>query len=151
MHEDAQAFINHLREANVGQLRRAIAYDGDEYDVVFERADVNDALTPQEEDELAKNLILKGFDDEVEQPEFGRFGHLDMSVRWFHNIVVLQVPLGGWSGVITVFDRDSVVDTGAFTDIALSYIDSPDNELRDPAETSDVDSSDERVEDQFST
>ncbi|GGL58153.1 hypothetical protein [Halocalculus aciditolerans] len=150
MHEGARNLIDHLHDADIGQLRRAIAYDGEEYDVVFEQTDLSDALSPEEEEELAKNLILKGFDDDIEQPEFGRFGHLDMSVRWFHDVVVLQVPLGEWSGVILSYNRDSIVDTGAFTDTALDYIDNPESELREQAITEDAEDADERVEDQFS-
>ncbi|WP_435096929.1 hypothetical protein [Halarchaeum sp. P4] len=147
MHEEADAFVSALQSSDVGRMRRAIAYDGEEYDVVYVRDDIEEAQTEAELDEVSKNLILKGFDDELEQPEFSQFGHLDMSVRWFHEVVVIQVPLGDWSGVIVGFDRDSVVDTGAFTDVALDYIDSPESDIRDTEE--DGEDLDEAVEEQF--
>ncbi|QLC34174.1 hypothetical protein EFA46_008140 [Halarchaeum sp. CBA1220] len=148
MNEEAEAFVATLRKENVGRMRRAVAYDGEEYDVLYTRDDVEESMTAEEIDETTKNLILKGFDDERDQPEFARFGHLDMSVRWFHDVVVLQVPLGDWSGVIVAFDRDTVVDTGAFTDIALDYIDDPDTEMRE-ADIDDEDDLDDAVEEQF--
>ncbi|GGM73389.1 hypothetical protein J2752_002485 [Halarchaeum rubridurum] len=150
MNEEAAAFVDALREADVGQIRRAIAYDGEAYDHLYTREDVTDAQTPEEIEETTKNLILKGFDDELDQPEFARFGHLDLSVRWFHDVVVLQVPLGEWSGVIVSFDRDSVVDTGAFTDIALDYIESPGSEFRETEGEPEGEELDDAVEEQFS-
>lgn len=148
MHEQALAFVDELREADIARVRRAVAYDGDEYEDVHVRADVEAGYTDEEFDEQGKQLVLKALDDEVEQPEFVRFGHLDMTVQWFHDVVVLQVPLGEWSGVIVTFDRDSVVDTGAFSDIALDYIDDEGSELR--AVESEGEDVDESVEDQFS-
>jgi len=150
MNEEAEAFVDALRDADVGRIRRAIAYDGEAYDHLYTRDDVSDAQTPEEIEETTKNLILKGFDDELDQPEFSRFGHLDLSVRWFHEVVVLQVPLGEWSGVIVSFDRDSVVDTGAFTDIALNYIENPDSEFRDSEGEPEEGELDDAVEEQFS-
>ncbi|GGN19629.1 hypothetical protein [Halarchaeum nitratireducens] len=150
MNEEAEAFVDALRDADVGRIRRAIAYDGEAYDHLYTRDDVADAQTPEEIEETTKNLILKGFDDELDQPEFSRFGHLDLSVRWFHEVVVLQVPLGQWSGVIVSFDRDSVVDTGAFTDIALDYIENPASELRESEGEPEGEELDDAVEEQFS-
>ncbi|GAD53190.1 hypothetical protein MBEHAL_1950 [Halarchaeum acidiphilum MH1-52-1] len=151
MNEDAEGFIDALHGSDVGRMRRAVAYDGEEYDTVYCRDDIATAQTDAEIEEVTKNLILKGFDDELQQPEFARFGHLDMSVRWFHEVVVLQVPLGEWSGVIVGFDRDTVVDTGAFTDVALDYIESPERDLRDVEETDgDGEALDDSVEEQFS-
>ncbi|GAA0299864.1 hypothetical protein [Halarchaeum salinum] len=150
MNEDAAAFVAALREADVGQIRRAIAYDGETHDSLYIRDDIADAQTPEEIEEITKNLILKGFDDELEQPEFARYGHLDLSVRWFHEVVVLQVPLGEWSGVIVAFDRDTVVDTGAFTDIALDYIENPSSDFREPEPEPDGEELDDAVEERFS-
>ncbi|GGL43423.1 hypothetical protein GCM10009037_28580 [Halarchaeum grantii] len=148
MNEEAESFVAALRKENVGRMRRAVAYDGEEYDILYTREDVEASMTAEEIDETTKNLILKGFDDELDQPEFARFGHLDMSVRWFHGVVVLQVPLGDWSGIIVAFDRDTVVDTGAFTDIALDYIEDSDTEMRE-ADIDDEDDLDDAVEEQF--
>ncbi|MFB6079045.1 MAG: hypothetical protein ABEJ80_08720 [Halarchaeum sp.] len=148
MYDEADAFVDELREADIARMRRAIVYEADEYEDHHVREDVEASYTPEEFDEQAKQLVLKALDDEVEQPEFARFGHLDMTVRWFHDVVVLQVPLGEWGGVIVTFDRDSVVDTGAFTDIALDYIDDESSEIRDVDGADE--SFDDAVEDAFS-
>lgn len=119
----AESLAAHIRTLDGGELRSVVHYDGDDYDTIFQADRVRDEFAEVEYEEVAKHLVLKGLDDGFEQPEFARFGHLDATVRWFHDVVAFQVPLDDWSGVIVTFDRDSIEDTSALVDELLAFVD----------------------------
>ncbi|WP_336036907.1 hypothetical protein [Halobacterium yunchengense] len=133
----AQSLANHVRELDAGDLRSVVHYEGDDYDVVFQREDLAEEYAESEFEEVAKHLVLKGFDDPLDQPEFARFGHLDATVRWFHDVVVIQVPLDEWCGVIAAFDRDSITDTGRLVDGILSFVEAEFDDHEDPDAAAD--------------
>jgi hypothetical protein len=118
----AESLAAHIRTLDAGELRSVVHYDGDDYDTVFQADRVREEFAEVEYEEVAKHLVLKGLDDGFEQPEFARFGHLDATVRWFHDVVAFQVPLDDWSGVIVTFDRESIADTSALVDEILSFV-----------------------------
>lgn len=118
----AESLAAHIRELDAGDLRSVVRYDGDDYDTVFRADRVRDEFADVEYEAVAKHLVLKGLDDGFEQPEFARFGHLDATVRWFHDVVAFQVPLDDWSGIILTFDRDSIEDTSALIDEILAFV-----------------------------
>lgn len=119
----AETLAAHIRSLDAGELRTVVHYDGDDYDTVFQSDAVGDAFSETELAEVTKHLVLKSFDDGLEQPEFARFGHLDATVRWFQDAVVFQVPMDDWAGFIVTFDRESISDTSRLVDEILSYID----------------------------
>jgi|AntRauMinimDraft_4_1070384.scaffolds.fasta_scaffold00059_7 hypothetical protein len=119
----AETLAAHIRALDAGELRTVVHYDGDDYDGLFKSDRVAQEFTDIEYDEVAKHLVLKALDDGFEQPEFSRFGHLDATVRWFHDVVAVQVPLDDWSGVIVTFDRDSIKDTSALVEEILAFVD----------------------------
>ena len=119
----AESLAAHIRSMDAGELRTVVHYDGDDYDVVFQSDRIGEAFTDVEFDEVAKHLVLKALDDGFEQPEFARFGHLDATVRWFHDVVAVQVPQDDWSGVIVTFDRDSITNTSALVEEILGFVD----------------------------
>lgn len=133
----AESLASYLRELDAGDLRSAVYYEGDEYDTVYQREELSEEYTEAEFEEIAKNFVLKGFDDPLEQPEFARFGHLDATVRWFHAVVVVQVPLDEWTGVIVSFDRDTIEDTGVLVDGILEFVEENFAEHGDAAENPD--------------
>jgi len=118
----AETLAAHIRTMDAGELRAVVHYDGDDYDVLFKSDRVTEEFTDVEFDEVAKHLVLKGLDDGFEQPEFARFGHLDATVRWFHDVVGVQVPIDDWSGVIVTFDRDSITDASALVEEILAFV-----------------------------
>ena len=118
----AETLAAHIRSMAAGELRTVVHYDGDDYDTVFQADAAREAFADAEYDEVAKHLVLKALDDGFEQPEFARFGHLDATVRWFHDVVAFQVPLDDWSGVIVTFDRDSITNTNALVDDILAFV-----------------------------
>jgi hypothetical protein len=124
----AESLAAHVRSLDAGELHTVVHYDGETYDTVYEAAHVEDAFSETELEEVTKQLVLKSFDDGLEQPEFARFGHLDATVRWFGEAVVFQVPMDDWSGVIVTFDRESISDTSRLVDEILSFVD---DELHD--------------------
>ncbi|MFB6072372.1 MAG: hypothetical protein ABEJ88_05320 [Halobacterium sp.] len=119
----AHSLASHVRSLDVGEPRTVVRYDGDDYETVYQADEVGDDMSDAEFEAIAKNLVLKAFDDSLEQPEFARFGHLDATVRWFHDVVILHVPLDDWSGVLLSFDRDAISNTGALVDGVLEYVD----------------------------
>ncbi|MCG1002654.1 MULTISPECIES: hypothetical protein [Halobacterium] len=119
----AESLARYLRELDAGDVRSAVHYEGDDYETVYQRDDLSEEYTEAEFEEIAKHFVLKGFDDPLEQPEFARFGHLDATVRWFHEVVVVQVPLDEWTGVIVSLDRDTIEDTGTLIDALLQFVD----------------------------
>jgi hypothetical protein len=131
----AESLASYLRELEAGDLLAAVQYEGEDYETVYQKG--LEEFTEAEFEEMAKHFVLKGFDDPVEQPEFSRLGHLDATVRWFHEVVVVQVPLDEWAGVIVAFDRRSIADTGALVDGLLEYVEENFAEHGDPDE--DVD------------
>jgi hypothetical protein len=133
----AESLASYLRELDAGDLRSAVHYEGDDFDTVYQREALSEEYTEAEFEEIAKNFVLKGFDDPLEQPEFARFGHLDATVRWFHEVVVVQVPLDEWSGVIVSFDRDTIEDTGRLVDALLEYVEENFADHGDVAEAAD--------------
>ena len=118
----AESLASYLRELDAGDLRTAVHYEGDDYETVYQREALSEEYTESEFEEIAKHFVLKGFDDPLEQPEFARFGDLDATVRWFHEVVVVQIPLDEWSGVIVSFDRDTIEDTGRLVDALLAFV-----------------------------
>jgi hypothetical protein len=137
----AETLAAHIRSLDAGELRTVVHYDGDDYDVRFQSDRVAEEFTDVEFDEVAKHLVLKALDDGFEQPEFARFGHLDATVRWFHGVVAVQVPMDDWSGVIVTFDRDSITNTSALVEEILAFV-----EEEFHADASDVGNSDEVAE-----
>ncbi|MGB9963479.1 hypothetical protein [Halobacterium sp. CBA1126] len=133
----AETLANYLRELDAGSLLAAVHYEGDDYETVVRSEGLEEAYTDDEFEEMAKHFVLKGFDDPLEQPEFPRFGHLDATVRWFHEVVVVQVPLDDWSGVIVAFDRDSIADTGTLVDGLLEYVEETFEDHGDPEDDPD--------------
>ncbi|AHG05246.1 hypothetical protein HALDL1_08160 [Halobacterium sp. DL1] len=133
MHADSLA--RHIRSLDVGTLRAIIRYDGDEYDIDYKADPLEEQFTETEFEEVAKHLVLKGFDDGVEQPEFARFGHLDATVRWFQQVVVCQVPFDDWSGILVSFERESITDTGRLIDEILDFVD---EEVHEDLESEDL-------------
>lgn len=127
-----ESFADHIRSLDAGELRTVTRYDGDEWETVFRSDQVEEAYSEEAFDSITKHLVLKSFDDNLEQPELAQFGHLDATVRWFHNVVVVQVPLDDWSGVIVSLERDSTSDTSTLVDGILDYVtdvhDDPDSE-----------------------
>jgi len=120
----AETLAAHIRSMDAGELRTVVHYDGDDYDTVFQADAVSEEFADVEFEEVAKHLVLKALDDGFEQPEFARFGHLDATVRWFHDVVAFQVPLDDWSGIIVTFDRESITDTNALVDEILAFVES---------------------------
>ena len=133
----AESLASYLRELDAGALLAAVHYEGDDYDTVFRHREIEEAYTDDEFAEMAKHFVLKGFDDPLEQPEFSRFGHLDATVRWFHDAVVIQVPLDEWAGIIVAFDRESIEDTGTLVDGLLEFVENNIDDHGDPGD--DVD------------
>lgn len=119
----AETLAAHIRSLDAGELRTVVHYDGDDYDVLFNSDRVTEEFTDVEYDEVVKHLVLKALDDGFEQPEFARFGHLDATVRWFHDVVAVQVPMDDWTGVIVTFDRDSITNTSALVEEILAFVD----------------------------
>ncbi|MGB9988003.1 hypothetical protein [Salarchaeum japonicum] len=115
-------------------LRVAVHYDGDDYTVLYRRDDIANVFTDEEFDEIVKNAILKGLDETPEQGEFTRWGTLDMTARWFNEILLIHVPIGEWEGLIVSFDRGELSDYGDLVNELLAYVDA---ELRDE-ESSEV-------------
>lgn len=115
-------------------LRVAVHYEGDDYSVLFRRDDIAELFTDEEFDETVKNAILKSLDETPEQGEFTRWGTLDMTARWFDEILLVQVPLDEWEGVILSFDRADLDDYGDLVNDLLAYVDT---ELRED-ESSEV-------------
>lgn len=105
-------------------LRMAVVYEADDYDVVYRRPDVEAAYTEEEFDEVVKNAILRGLDDVPEQSEFSRWGHLDVTVRWFHDVVIFYIPFGEWTGALVSFDRQEADDFGSLVNEILEYVES---------------------------
>lgn len=119
----AETLAAHIRSLDAGELRIVVRYDGDDFEAVHVAEELDDLYTDAEFEEVTKNLVLKSLDDGLEQPELAHFGHLDATVRWFQEVVVLQVPLDDWSGVIVSFDRESIADTGRLVDEILAFVD----------------------------
>jgi hypothetical protein len=133
----AQTLAAHIRSLDAGELRSVVHYDGDDYDVLFKSALADEAFTDEEYNEVARHLVLKALDDGFEQPEFARFGHLDATVRWFHNLVAVQVPMDDWSGVIVTFNRDSITDTSALVEEILGFLEDEFHPTTDTGENAD--------------
>ncbi|WP_232701498.1 hypothetical protein [Halobacterium wangiae] len=131
----ADSLARYIRSLDVGTLRTIVRYDGDDYEVDFKSAAIEAEYTDDEFEEVAKNFVLKGFDDGHEQPEFARFGHLDATVRWFQQVVVCQIPFDDWSGIFVSFDRESISDTGHLIDDILAFVD---EEVHEEFESEDV-------------
>ncbi|MFB6270434.1 MAG: hypothetical protein ABEH83_10845 [Halobacterium sp.] len=133
----AASLAKHVRELGAGDLRSVVQYEGDDYDVVFQRDDLAEHYTDEEFEEVAKHLVLKGFDDPLDQPELAHFGHLDATVRWFHEVVVIQVPLDEWDGIILSFDRHTITETGRLVDGILAFVEENFENHDGPEETAD--------------
>ncbi|GAA0658995.1 hypothetical protein [Salarchaeum japonicum] len=118
-------------------LRVALHYEGDAHDILYKRDDITAEFTDEEFDEMVKNVILKALDEIPEQSEFNRWGTLDVTARWFNEVLIVQIPLGDWEGVILSFDRDKLDDYGELVNALLNYVDTelrPEEEPDDPAE-----------------
>lgn len=120
--EQATALVERVRQETAASMRRAIRYDGEAFDVLYHRDDVAEAYTDAEHEEVAKNLVLKGYDDAPHQGELARYGALDATVRWFEQAVVVQVPFGEWTGVVCTFDREAGTDPGRLTGAVLAAV-----------------------------
>lgn len=121
--EVAELFVDALREEIDAGLRLAVEYDADEYEVVFADPEVRDSYTEEEFDEYIKQFVLKAYDDAPHQPEFVRLGHLDATVRWFDDVVAVQIPVDDWDGFLLTFERGGDTTRGEFTDAVLDLAD----------------------------
>ena len=127
--------------------RTALEYDGEEYDHFLVRSDVEASYTPEEFEEYTQSVVLKGFDDPPHQPALSRFGHLDTTIRWFHEVVMVQVPIDEWTGVIVTVDREDIDDAEAFVDSVLDHVEATVTGI--DSDTSEESVAAERLEERF--
>ena len=119
---DTDAAVAELREVLGEPLRLVATYDGDETTLRYRREDAESEFSEEEFKETLNNAVLKALDDAREQPEFSRWGHLDATVRWFHEVVVVQVPTGEWTGVLVTADREGVPPGRGFVETVLTTV-----------------------------
>lgn len=125
-------FLTRFESVAGATARTVVTYDGDDLEFLVVREDVAAASTDGELEETARQLALKGFDDPPDQPELGRLGRLDVTIRWFDEVVVCQLPVGEWSGVLAAYDRDAVQHPEQLTATMQSLADDLRDELEVP-------------------
>jgi hypothetical protein len=97
--------IDDLRAESDASLRSAIRYTADDYDLLFLREDVADALSTPEREERAETLVMKGLGDPPQEGALFDFGTLDATMRFYDNVLVAHFPYREWSGIVFTFDR----------------------------------------------
>jgi hypothetical protein len=103
--EHVRDLIDDLQDESDASLRSAIRYTADDYDVLFLREDVAEALSLPEREERAETLIMKGLGDPPQEGALFDFGTLDATMRFYENVLVAHFPYREWSGIVFTFDR----------------------------------------------
>ena len=111
-------FVRALRTESDDSLRLVVRYRGDEHEVLYARADVEERFGDDELDERAKALVLRAIGDPPREPELDDLGSLEATLRWYDSSLVATFPYREWSGVVAVFDRSS----SALVDAALDNL-----------------------------
>lgn len=106
--EEANAVVEHIREAEDGRLRLVGRYGGDEHDVVYVREDVEAQFEDGDLETAVETLVMKGLSDPTDEEPLHDFGSLDATVRWYDSVVVAHSPVREWSGLVFTFDRETV-------------------------------------------
>ncbi|MFC7205173.1 hypothetical protein ACFQJC_16765 [Haloferax namakaokahaiae] len=113
-----QQFIYSLRNLDEVDVRVVGQYDGENYELLYLREDLESKFGPEERTARMKAIVMKALGEPVTEPEFDDYGELDAVLRWFENAVVAIYPHDEWSGVFVSFDRtDSPV-----VDLALEHL-----------------------------
>jgi hypothetical protein len=140
---DTDAAVTELRAVCGDAVRLVATYDGDDTDLLYRREDAEDEFSEEEFEETLNNAVLKALDDAREQPEFSRWGHLDATVRWFHDVVALQVPTDDWTGVLITIDRAGIPPGEDIVETVLTAIETGDDD-GDPEAAAE-----KRIEEEF--
>ena len=110
--DETHALVDAILEGSGETVRMAVRYDGDEFELLYVREDIDAQFSDAELTERVKALTMKGLGDPVEEGTLFDFGQLDATVRWYDSAVVATFPTEEWSGLVFTFDRvtDSLLD-----------------------------------------
>ncbi|SEL04567.1 hypothetical protein [Haloferax larsenii] len=100
-----QQFIHGLREADDTDVRAVGQYDGEDYELLYLRPDVDAQLDDEARVARVKSLVMKALGEPISDPVFEDYGKLNAAIRWYDEAVVAIYPYDEWSGVIATFDR----------------------------------------------
>ncbi|WP_049907462.1 hypothetical protein [Haloferax elongans] len=100
-----QEFIRGLREADDADVRAVGQYDGEDYELLYLRPDVDAQLDDEARVARVKSLVMKALGEPISDPVFEDYGKLNAAIRWYDEAVVAIYPYDEWSGVIATFDR----------------------------------------------
>ncbi|RDZ66288.1 hypothetical protein C5B90_08065 [Haloferax sp. Atlit-12N] len=98
-------FVRSLHDLDEADVRAVGQYDGEAFELLYLREDIEEALEPDARTERVKTLVLKALGEPVNEPELDGYGDLNAVIRWFDEVVVAIYPHDEWSGAIATFDR----------------------------------------------
>ncbi|AFK20622.1 hypothetical protein E6P09_02720 [Haloferax mediterranei ATCC 33500] len=111
-------FVRGLRETDDADVRAVGQYDGEEYELLYLRSDLESRFDADARANRVKNLVMKALGEPVTDPVFEDYGELNAVVRWFDEAVIAIYPDDEWSGVFATFDRTS----SPLVDLALKHL-----------------------------
>nr|WP_049918823.1 hypothetical protein [Haloferax larsenii] len=114
-----QQFIHGLREADDTDVRAVGQYDGEDYELLYLRSDVDEQLDDETRAARVKSLVMKALGEPISDPVFEDYGKLNAAIRWYDEAVVAIYPYDEWSGVVATFDRVN----SPLVNLALEHLD----------------------------
>ncbi|EMA05653.1 hypothetical protein [Haloferax denitrificans] len=111
-------FVRSLRDLDEADVRAVGQYDGEAFELLYLRDDIDEALGPEERGERVKTLVMKALGEPVNEPELDGYGDLNAVIRWFDEVVVAIYPHDEWSGAIATFDRAN----SPLVDLAVTHL-----------------------------
>ncbi|WP_148413918.1 hypothetical protein [Haloferax sp. KTX1] len=111
-------FVRSLRDLDDADVRAVGQYDGEAFELLYLRDDIDDALGPNERSERVKTLVMKALGEPVNEPGLDGYGDLNAVIRWFDEVVVAIYPNDEWSGAIATFDRAN----SPLVDLAVEHL-----------------------------
>lgn len=122
MRDTAKALVERYRTITPDGLRLAIWYEGDEHEVAHAREDVIEVYSPEEFEEMVKQLVVEGHSDPPAQDSLRLFGDMSAVVRQFQSVTVLHFPVGEFTGLAVTFDRDVAPSLDTLVDVGIDAL-----------------------------
>ncbi|RDZ36540.1 MULTISPECIES: hypothetical protein [unclassified Haloferax] len=111
-------FVRSLHDLDEAEVRAVGQYDGEAFELLYLRGDIDEALEPDARTERVKTLVMKALGEPVNEPELDDYGELNAVIRWFDEVVVAIYPHDEWSGAIATFDRAN----SPLVDLAVTHL-----------------------------
>lgn len=111
--DDSDALVRKLHDEAGASLRSVSTYDGDSYEMLYMRENVDAIYSETEIDDIFDDLRLEGWGRDTLEGLFNA-GDLECSLYGFDDAMMFHFVTTDFAGALVTYDRGAGVDTEEF-------------------------------------